>query len=375
MEASQQVEAIERVGMFAKTDFDLGGFALECQKRYFAERGIEYDSDLAKAHLDYARSLLDYVRSLLDSAAYCNNSDYPGPDVCYHCFSKFFDVYQGARRRDIANLFNTDMLGLPVKNEKGFVGIAANCFLFVISFAKDNDIASIKKHMSQYPETQDLFHAIVKETYCVYNEKMGFHGMEANHHYGFNSYIHTIFKYQSAAISVMIKCGVKEETISLYCKKLAGSFSCFEKDKNLLSFKLITEFLLEYLRIESDNKEVFWRLFKTFLEGIDFKVNSKVNSHVDCSTRSYEKFLFNSEEACLEVKECAFIFYFLYHFRSKLSLLRSFSYNCAGTKDDMLICIFTELIVEYGLDVEVLDYRRRDLRKASAALSSEGKLV
>ena len=242
----------------------------------------------------------------------------------------------------------------------------------MLSLASDSNVMTIKQFIRGFAESQDLFHAMAKETHYVYNEKKGIHFMKAD---GFEficyeSDLGVIFNYEVTALVIMIRCGVEEKTTSLYCKKLAGSALCFgERHKGYLSSCLIKEFLLEYLRVEDDNKEVFWRLFKTLLEDIDFKVNS----HFERRTDWYEMVLFNGEKFCLEVKECAFIFYFLFNFQLKSSSRCSSFYNHVGAKYDMLICIFTELIVEHGLNVKALDHMGRDLHKVLSVVLSPGR--
>ena len=218
--------------------------------------------------------------------------------------------------------------------------------------------------MKDFNGIQDLFHVIVKKAYCVYNEEKGTHLMKG---LGFefgkrNPCVH--LTGLPAALVVMIRCGVKEETVSLYCKKLTDLVSCFgEEHKNLLSFCLVEDFLLQYFRVEDDNKEVFWRCFKTLLQDTDFKVNSRVMR----SIIAYEKELFNEEYLYLESKQHAFIFSFLYFFQ-----LISYDpppryYISPDAEGDILICILTELITEYGLDIEALDCGSRGLCEVLSA--------
>ena len=361
MEATQQVEEIEQSGIFVKTVLDLRRFVIESQMRYLKKRGIAPGSDAAKDHLDLVESLLTgdryccYLKLDKETLNRCR--------TVFHgsCFVNFLDIYKKSKEKGSKILFNTDMLGLPVhvssdKMNYNVFGIVANSFLYMLSYANDPNITFIKQAMQGFHESQDLFHAMVEETHCVYNEKNEVHYMNKSN-FGFCELRpDVLFGYEPVALAVMIRCGVSEKTTSLYCKKLAGSVSCFgEQYKDSLSFNLVKGFLVQYFGVEDDNKKVFWCCFKTLLQETGFEVNSRVR---------FDIWLCEKKSWCY--KQSAFIFPFLDSFKTKISVAYYY-YNCvnyvnyANTKDDIVICVLTELIIEHGLDIEVLDYESRDL--------------
>ena len=109
MEATQKVEATQQVGMLVKTDFDLlKDFALESQRRYFAERGIDPGSDVAKAHLGLVLSIYHTIYVFYRSNE-CG--EFVFNDMS---FGTLFALYKDQSMESHEGLFNTDMLGLPI---------------------------------------------------------------------------------------------------------------------------------------------------------------------------------------------------------------------------------------------------------------------
>ena len=146
----------------------------------------------------------------------------------------------------------------------------------------------------------------------------------------------------------MIRCGIAEEVISLYCRKLADSVSFFgEQYKDSLRLFLILPLLLKYEKIEDANKETFWHFFEKLSRNTDFEVNSQALLGVN----QYEEAVTNNcvRDNMGEIKQ-HFIFYFLFHYLSFSKI-----------KLDALACVLTELKESYQLDCGVLDYKGRSL--------------
>ena len=345
VEAAQKVEATQQVGFFVKTKLDLLDFVTESQGCYFRKRGIDSDHDAVKAHLDLVKLLL----SDKDYCYYYHNGDLAFKSVC---FFNFFDIYEKSKEKGNKSVFNTDMLGLPFPvfsdDWNGF-GIVANSFLFVLSHIGDNYVVNemfpaIKTRFG----VQDFLYAVVEKMHYVYNERKGVNFMRESGFDFYNLKVVKMFGHEPIVLAVMIRCGVREKTTSLYCKKLTDSVSCFgEEHKDLLSFRLVEVFLLEYYRFENDNKEVFWRYFKILLQETGFNVNLSIG----CFHAVLQKEVLNH-----------FIFNFLYRFQEKLQSHNIPShYKHVDTKDNTLICILTELTTEHRLDIGVLDYDSKGL--------------